>query len=139
SVREILNDEGYLRADVSVSTAKRTNPDRATLVFAVAAGDRAGITQVDVNNGAASVFSSEQLRQRTGIVAGRPYRLGDINIALAAIRDELQVKCYYAAVASIESVVSPDLKSVMVTLTVDAGPRVKINWTGDPPPAGREE
>ena len=27
----------------------------------------------------------------------------------------------------------------MVTLTVDAGPRVKINWTGDPRPAGREE
>ena len=139
SVREILNDEGYLRADVSVSTTKRTNPDRATLVFAVAAGDRAGITQVEVNNGATSVFSSEQLRQRTGIVAGRPYRLGDINIALAAIRDELQAKGYYAAVASIEPVVSPDLKSVMVTLTVDAGPRVKINWTGDPPPAGREE
>jgi len=139
SVREILNDEGYLRADVSVSTTKRSNPDRATLVFAVAAGDRALITQVNVNNGAASVFSSEQLRQRTGIMAGRPYRLGDINIALAAIRDELQVKRYYAAVASIESVVSPDLKSVMVTLTVDAGPRVKINWTGDPPPPGREE
>lgn len=139
SVREILNNEGYLRADASVSTTKRTNPDRATLVFAVAAGDRAQITQVEVNNRAASVFSREQLQQRTGIVAGRPYRLGDINIALAAIRDELQAKGYYAAVASIESVVSPDLKSVVVTLTVDAGPRVKINWTGDPAPAGREE
>jgi outer membrane protein assembly factor BamA len=118
SVREILNNEGYLRADVSVSTTKRTNPDRATLVFAVAAGDRALIAQVEVNNGATSVFSSEQLRHRTGIVAGRPYRLGDINIALAAIRDELQVKGYYAAVASIESVVSPDLQSVMVTLSL---------------------
>ena len=139
SVREILNNEGYLRADVSVSTTKRTNPDRATLVFAVAAGDRAEITQVEVNNRATSAFSREQLQQRTGIVAGRPYRLGDINIALAAIRDELQVKGYYAAVASIEPVVSPDLKSVVVTLTVDAGPKVKIVWMGEPRPAGREE
>ena len=139
SVREILNNEGYLRADVSVSTVKRSNPDRSTLVFAVSAGDRAEITQVEVNNGAASVFSSDQLRQRTGIVAGRPYRLGDINIALAAIRDELQAKGYYAAVASIEPVVSPDLKSVVVTLTVDAGPKVQIVWMGEPRPAGREE
>src|SRR5262249_1079261 len=62
-----------------------------------------------------------------------------INIALASIRDELQARGFYAAVASIEPVISPDFTSVAVTLTVDAGPRVQVRWTGDPRPIGREE
>jgi outer membrane protein insertion porin family len=83
-------------------------------------------------------MSDNELKDRTGIIVGRPYRLGDINRALAAIRDDLQAKRYYAAVASIEPVVSADLKSVEVTLTVDAGPRVEVRWTGDPRPPGNE-
>jgi outer membrane protein assembly factor BamA len=135
-VRDILTDEGYLTADVTVSVEKRSNPDRATLRFTVAAGERARITEAVVNNRAQSVFSTEQLQQRTGIATGQPFRLGDINTALAALRDDLQAKKYYAAVASIEPVVSADRKSVKVTLTVDAGPRVTVNWTGEPPPPG---
>ena len=138
SVREILIDEGYLAADVSYVIDKTSDPDRATLVFNVEAGSRATITQATINNRAASVISDNELRDRTGIEAGRPYRLGDINRALAAIRDDLQAKKYYAAVASLEPVVSPDLKSVVVTLTVDAGPRVEVRWTGDPRPPGSE-
>jgi outer membrane protein insertion porin family len=138
SVREILIDEGYLAADVSYVIDKSSDPDRATLIFNVAAGSRATITQATINNRATSVMSDNELRDRTGIGAGRPYRLGDINRALAAIRDDLQAKKYYAAVASIEPLVSPDLKSVVVTLTVDAGPRVEVRWTGDPRPAGNE-
>jgi len=138
SVREILVDEGYLAADVSYSIDKSSDPDRATLVFNVSAGSRATITQATINNRSASIMSDSELRDRTGIEAGRPYRLGDINRALAAIRDDLQARKYYAAVASIEPVVSPDLKSVVVTLTVDAGPRVEVRWTGDPRPAGNE-
>ncbi len=89
TVREILNDEGYLNADVAVSVVKRNNPDRATLVFDVAAGDRAIITAVVVRNNARSVFSNEALVNRTGLVVGRPYRYGDTSRALAAIRDDL--------------------------------------------------
>jgi outer membrane protein insertion porin family len=138
SVREILVEEGYLAADVTYAIDKSSSPDRATLIFNVAAGSRATITQATINNRAASVMSDNALRDRTGIEAGRPYRLGDINRALAAIRDDLQARKYYAAVASIEPVVSPDLKSVVVTLTVDAGPRVEVRFTGDPGPAGNE-
>ena len=36
-MREILNDEGYLNADVKYTIVKRSNPDRSTLVFDVAA------------------------------------------------------------------------------------------------------
>jgi outer membrane protein insertion porin family len=138
SVREILIDEGYLAADVTYAIDKQTDQDRATLVFNVAAGSRATITEATINNRASSVMSDNELRDRTGIQPGRPYRLGDINRALAAIRDDLQARRYYAAVASIEPVVSPDLKSVVVTLTVDAGPRVEVRWTGDPRPTGNE-
>ncbi len=136
TVRDILNDEGYLAADVTVTVTKRSDPDRATLVFNVAAGSRAVISRAVVNNRAQSVFSTTQLLDRTGIVAGRPYRLGDINRALAAIRDDLTTQRYYAAVASIEPVVSPDLKTVEITLTVDPGPRVEVRWTGDLRPPG---
>ncbi|MFI5177438.1 MAG: POTRA domain-containing protein [Vicinamibacterales bacterium] len=136
-VRDILNDEGYLSADASVSVEKRSNPDRATLVFVVTAGKRARITEVVVNNRAQAVFSTEQLQTRTGVAVEQPYRLGEINSALAALRDDLQAKGYYAAVASIEPVVAADGTSVTVTLTVDAGPRVEVRWTGDPAPPGR--
>jgi len=137
-VRDILSDEGYLTADATVTVEKRSNPDRATLKFDVSAGQRAQITDVIIYNRAQSVFSNDQLQSRAGVVAGRPYRLGDINSGLAAIRDDLQARGYYAAVASIEPIVSPDQRSVKITLTVDAGPRVTVRWTGDPLPPGRE-
>ncbi|HUL72096.1 MAG TPA: POTRA domain-containing protein [Vicinamibacterales bacterium] len=136
AVRDILTDEGYLTAQVGVSVTKRNNPDRATLVFDVKAGQRAEISEAIINNRAQAVFSTEDLASRTGVIAGRPYRLASLNTALAAVRDDLQAKGYYAAVASFEPVVSADQRSVVVTLTVDAGPRVSLKWSGDPLPPG---
>jgi outer membrane protein insertion porin family len=130
----LLADAGFLTATVEASTVQRHNPDRSTLVLKVDAGPQAVINQVKVENG--SPLSDATIIDRTGTKSGSPYRRRAITAALAALRDDLRARQYYAAIATFEPHESADHRSVDLTLIVDAGPRVDVRLAGDPPPAG---
>lgn len=136
-LQQSLVDEGYLTADVTPTTVKTHNPDRATLVLTVAAGPRAIITHSEVRPVRSLPISADDILTRAGARAGMPYRRRAIEAALASIRSDLQGRGYYAAIATVDRpVVSGDRQGVQLTFIVDAGPRVEVHYAGDPPPSG---
>jgi outer membrane protein assembly factor BamA len=137
AVRALLADEGYLKSDVNASTVATHAPDRSTLVIAINAGVRTKIATVAVA-GASPLLPADVLKQ-AGTAEGAPYRVRAIEARLASIRDGLRAQGYYEATVSVRPVVSDDRQSVDLTLTVDAGAKVRLLWDGDARPSGDVE
>jgi outer membrane protein assembly factor BamA len=137
AVERALNDEGYLNARATADTRRMPEGTRAELAVAVAAGARTMISQLTIEED--SPLSSQQIEDRTGAQPGRPYRPRALATALAGIRDELSGLGYYSAFANSLVSLSEDRASVEITLVVSAGPRIRIEWTGDERPRGDED
>jgi outer membrane protein assembly complex protein YaeT len=122
AVRDVLEEEGFRSAAVTVSREVRHEPDRATLVFTIEPGPRTTIASVQVNG--ESPYGVQDILKRTGVAVGAPYRERQIETELVALRDELSAKGFYAAVAQ----QIPEFKgdTVGLTLVVDAGPVVTL-------------
>ena len=132
----LLHDEGFPDARVEPRLALTHNPDRATLVLDVAAGPRPPIARTDIEG--SSLLTPERIIALTGTAPGQPFRRSDIEAKLVAIEDDLRKQGYYSAVALMpnDPVLSP--QGFVLTLLVNAGPRVTLRWDG-PQPAGDEE
>jgi len=123
-VRDILADEGFLSAAVTAETVPSHQPERATLLILVQAGQRAMIRNVNVTG--TSPFPASDLPRRVGAGPGLPYRQRAIQTALAKVRDDLRGQDYYAAVATHTFRAVESSNEIDVTLFVDAGPRIRI-------------
>jgi outer membrane protein assembly factor BamA len=134
AVERALNDEGYLTARATADMRRSPGLNRAELVVTVAAGPRTVIGQLAIEN--ASPLSERQIEDRTGALPGRPYRPRALANALAGIRDDLSGLGYYSAFANSQVSESADRSSVDLTLVVSAGPRIRVEWGGDPRPGG---
>jgi outer membrane protein insertion porin family len=134
----LLQDEGYTLATVTPTIEETHNPDRATLVLRVAAGERTLIAHTEVIG--TSPLTPQTIIERTGTAPGKPYRRRAIEAALASIADDLRRQDYFSAIALPigEAQRAPDGSGVNLTLRVDAGPRVVLRWDG-PKPTGDEE
>jgi len=133
-VERTLNDEGYLLARASAETVRSAAMDRSALLVTVEAGQRAVVSTVRIDN--ESPLTDHQIRERTGVVEGGPYRPRALATALAGLRDELSRMGYYSAFANPRVTESDSRTSVEVELIVGAGPRIRVEWAGDPRPAG---
>jgi outer membrane protein insertion porin family len=135
----ILQDEGFPDAQVNTRVALTHDPERATLVFDVSAGPRPVIARTEVQG--TSPLLPERIRSLTGTVAGRPFRRSDLESSLAAIEDDLRLQGYYSAVALLpnEPILSEAEGGLIVTLLVNAGPRVVLQWDGPRPPGDAED
>jgi outer membrane protein assembly factor BamA len=122
SVVRILAGEGYRSARVASHTEETHNPDRATLVFDVAAGPRTMIRTVQITG--TSKVADEAIRARTGALPGSPFRERAIATALSKLRDELRDAGYFKAVATYTT--PPDGTEIDLELRVDAGPHVTL-------------
>ncbi len=133
----LLHDEGFPDARVEPRLALTHNPDRATLVLEVAAGPRPPIARTDVEG--SSPLTSERIIALTGTAPGQPFRRTDIESKLVAIEDDLRKQGYYSAVALMpnDPVLSP--QGFVLTLLVNAGPRVTLHWDGPQPPGDEED
>ena len=133
----LLHDEGFPDARVEPRLALTHNPDRATLVLEVAAGPRPPIARTDVEG--SSPLTSERIIALTGTAPGQPFRRTDIESKLVAIEDDLRKQGYCSAVALMpnDPVLSP--QGFVLTLLVNAGPRVTLHWDGPQPPGDEED
>lgn len=120
---DFLRDEGYLSARVTSHTELVHEPEAATLVLDVEAGEQSLVRDVTVR-GVAPLSTEEIVRQaRAGV--GRPYRPRDLESALAGIEENLRGQGYYEAQLSMQaSAVSAD--GVDLVIAVDVGPRVDV-------------
>jgi outer membrane protein insertion porin family len=135
----LLRDEGFLNAQVTPRIEQTHNPDRATLILQIAAGSRAVIARTDVAG--TSPLPAEKIVAQTGTAAGQAFRRRAIEAALAAVGDGLRRQGYFGAVALMptEPVQAPGGEGLVVTLRVDAGPRVTLRWDGAKPPGADED
>ena len=135
----LLQDEGFPAAHVEPRLVLSHNPDRATLVLDVAAGSRPAIARTDVEG--TSPLTAARVITLTGTTPGQPFRRSDVEAKLVAIEDDLRKQGYYSAAALLptDPVPSPDGGGLVVTLLVNAGPRVTLRWDGPQPPGDEED
>jgi outer membrane protein assembly factor BamA len=134
AVERALNDEGFLVARATAATERAAGDARSTLAITVEAGPQAVIGAVSIDN--QSPLTVRQIRDRTGAVEGRPYQPRALASALAGLRDDLSRSGYYSAFANTQVTESADRTSVELELIIGAGPRIRVEWAGDPRPGG---
>lgn len=136
ALRALYRDRGYPAATVTPHLEETHQPDRATMVLDVAAGGRATIGRVDldeVDAGDRRVASGE-----VGIRAGDPYDNAAILGALERYAAALRARGFYEARAVHTPTFEAD-GSATVRVTIDRGPLVTVAFAGDPlPEADRE-
>ena len=133
-LERLYRDRGYLAARViALSPVIAHDPDRATLVFDVAAGPRTTIAASSITG--RPLDSPNDIQSRLQIRPRQPYEPAPLNDRLAALVTSMRHKRYYQASAMLRPpVFSEDGTQVTLTVDVQPGPLVNLQFTGDPLP-----
>ena len=134
ALEELYHERGYLHASVKPAPPIfEHNPDRATLVFDVKAGPRTTIARSTVTGH--PLEPAAQIQARLQILPGQPYQPGELRTRLADYVTSMRRRHYYEATAAAQPpVMSEDGTRADVTVDVQPGPLVTIEFTGDPLP-----
>jgi outer membrane protein insertion porin family len=137
AVERTLIDEGYSRPQVVPTLEQTHDVHRSTLVLTVDAGPRQTIGTVQVIG--TSPLGRGEVTTQVGVTSGAPYRRRATEDALRQVAERLRsLRFYEASVSHFATAAGGDV--VDVTVTVDAGPEVRIVVAGDPlPPGGQED
>lgn len=133
---QYYRDRGYVRVQVGSRIEQTHRPDRASLVFEIAAGPRSSIAAVDVEGVTAAERAT--LLAETGVRAGQPYDSAVIQRALDAYQADLRARGYYEARAAHSATFDP-AGGARVIFSLDRGPLVTISFSGDVVPDGERE
>ena len=134
---QLYADRGYLGATVTpAAPVLEHDPDRATLVFDVASGPQVRIARTQVTG--TPLEPVPHVEQRLRIAAGDPYQPGDLRDRITAYIAWMRHKGYYQADArDLAPRFNPDRTTVDLTVDVEPGPLVTVQFTGDPLPADK--
>jgi outer membrane protein insertion porin family len=134
ALEELYRERGYLSGSVRVAAPIiEHNPDRATLVLELQAGARTTIARSTVTGRPLEPESS--IQSRLQIQPGRPYQPGDLQARLADYVTSMRRRHHYEAAATVQPpVFNEDRTRADVTVDVQPGPLVTIQFTGDPLP-----
>jgi outer membrane protein assembly complex protein YaeT len=130
---QFYRDQGYVRASVMPHVEQTHAPDRASLVFEIAAGPRSTIGSVDLDD----VDPAERAAIMTSISVGQPYSAADIQRDLDRQEAALRARGYYEARAVHFVSFDPD-GTARVTIMADRGPHVSLAFAGDPLPENEQ-
>jgi outer membrane protein assembly complex protein YaeT len=137
-LEEQLRLRGYLRAAVTPHVTLEHAPDRATLTFVVAAGQRTHIGSVDLTGSAG--IPDKDLFDRLGLAPGSPYEPDVLNEKIEEYRANRRGRGYFEARVTPRVRLADEDRVAHVTLEASVGPRVNVVFKGDAlPPAEREE
>ncbi len=109
-------------------------PERVELVVAIEAGERVTIRAAAVTG--ASLDPAAEVLRTLELQPGRPYDRPALEGRIAAYEESLRQRGYYEARVRETAVASEDGRTVSLTVTVSAGPRVRLVFAGDPLPGG---
>jgi outer membrane protein assembly complex protein YaeT len=131
-----LQDRGYRRAAVTSRVELEHAPERGTLVFVIGAGERTRINGVEV--AAPPDIAPADVIRRLGIGRGTPYQPDLVQQRVETYVEDLKRLGHYNARVAVTPALSDNDRSVLLTVSVVAGPRVRLEFRGDPlPPARR--
>ena len=130
-------ERGYLQASVvPAPPVLRHDPESATLVFDVTAGPQVRIRTTRVTG--SPLETATQVEERLHIAAGAPYQPGDLHDRITTYLAWMRHKGYYEAAArDLPPVFNGDRSEVDLTVDVEPGPLVTVQFTGDPLPSDK--
>ena len=133
---QFYRDRGYIAATVTPRIEQTHLPDRASLVFEIAAGPRSAIASVDLENVPAG--EREAVVAEAGLRPGLPYDAAAIQAALDRHQAALRARGYYQAQAAHFATFDPG-GGARVAVTLDRGPLIAVAFEGDPLPEDARE
>src|SRR5262249_25496140 len=138
ALRDLYREHGYFSATVRPGTpVVEHEPHRATAVFEIHAGPQAKIAKSNVLGHPLDAI--EKVRARLQIEPGQPYEPSDLQSRLSDYVGSMRHQRHYEASAHEESpTIAADRTTVDVTVNVEPGPLVRVQFEGDPLPAGKK-
>ncbi|MBI2189823.1 MAG: BamA/TamA family outer membrane protein [Acidobacteria bacterium] len=131
ALRSLYAERGYAAARLTPRVEETHQPDRATMVFEIAAGTRAAIGRIDVDE--IDAADRRTAPGDIGIRVGDPYDNAVIVQALDRYTSALRARGFYEARAVHTPTFEPD-GIATVRVTIDRGPLVDVAFAGDPLP-----
>jgi len=137
-LRDLYRESGYFSATVAPGPPiVQHEPHRATAVFEIHAGAQAKIAKSDVVGH--PLESADKVRTRLQIVPGAPYEPADLQRRLTDYVGWMRHQRHYEASAHEEPAsLNAARTSVDVTVNVEPGPPVRVEFEGDPLPSGKK-
>jgi outer membrane protein insertion porin family len=130
TLQALYRERGYPKADIGVSAGAARDPSNATMVIAIRPGARARIAQIDLQGTPPGLPA--ELLSTLDLQVGDDYDGVELDQRLARYANELRTDGYYEARATqLPRFVDGDA-AVNLTLSVEPGPRVEIDFQGDP-------
>jgi outer membrane protein assembly complex protein YaeT len=132
---DALGERGYLHASVTPRMQIDHGPERATLTFDIDPGPRTTIGEVNVVG--RPVVAQSEFLQRLGLTRGAPYQRERLNTRIERYVEERRRRGYYEAKVSPDVRLTDGDRVANVTVTVDAGPLVRVVFAGDSLPTDK--
>lgn len=134
-IQDRLRVRGYLRPAVSTGVQIAHNPHQTTLTFTIAAGERATVGTVDLNG--TPGIPQPDLMDHLGLRPGAPYDPETLAQRVDRYLSERRQSGYVEARLAPAVRLTSDDRVANVILNVDQGPRVRVEFRGDPLPDDR--
>jgi outer membrane protein insertion porin family len=128
-VGDTLRERGYLHASITPRADVEHNPERATLVFALDPGPRTTIGAVEVVG--RTTVPRDELLSKFGLRPGAPYQRDQLAARIDRYVEERRAARYYEATIAPSVQLDDGDRRANVTLSVNQGPRVHVEFTGD--------
>lgn len=135
TLEQLYRDHGYLKAAVRPVATEEHNPDRTILLFEVTPGPRAQVGRVEIEGTAPP--ARDAFLRTVHAVPSTPYAPLEIASGLSSYVQKLHRSGRYEATATFRPRPSADGSSVDLTLFLQAGRLVTIEFRGDPLPRER--
>jgi len=133
---QLYAEHGYLQAKVAPGPPiLQHEPERATAVFDVTAGPRVKIGRTQITGH--PLEPDARVEERLRIAPDAPYQPGDLHTRLNDYVAWMRHRGYYEATARDQARLNADRTAVELTVDVQPGPVVSVQFTGDPLPADK--
>jgi outer membrane protein insertion porin family len=133
SLRQLYEERGYMSSNVTAAPPiVDHDPDRATLVFNIEPGPRTRVRTSFVTG--SPLESIEKIRSRLEIEPGDPYQPARLRERVDDLITSMRHRHYYRADVKVNTPatnVGADVSEVDITVDVQPGPLVTVQFAGD--------
>ena len=134
-VEDQLKTSGYLRATVSPRLEVLHAPDRSTLWFDLAPGERTRVGEIKMDG----VVRAREILSALRLAPGRPFERDVIDERAAEYISDRRDDGYYEARLSVDAELVDNDRVANLTIAASDGPRVRLVFAGDVLPSGERE
>ncbi len=136
ALADVYREHGYLRPSITAGRLEKHEPHETILTFDIVPGPRARIGDVEVEGN--PLTNRTDLIGRLQLTQGSPYEREALDKRLQNYLDRLRHRGYYEASGTAQAQVSRDGTQANITVRIDPGPLVTVQFEGDPLPKDKQ-